>query len=175
MNRNILVDIDNTITYIDYTLRSLEDYYGVARKEVDEIISFDLPGVYNIPKEQYASFWKDQEEDIVINSVLNESVYKEIDNKTSARDKIYIVTARDPSLKRLTEEWLRRNNVFYNELHCVGKEVSKDVWANNKGLYFDKVYEDNPLFLEKLPNSTKTIVVDYPYNRNIITDKRLFL
>lgn len=174
MNKKVLIDIDNTLTYIDYTLRSLEDYYKVDRKEVKDIYSFDLPGVYGISKENYPSFWEEREEDIVSNSVLNETVYKEILKKVSRRDDIYIVTARDPKLEKLTMKWLMKNDIRFNKLYCVGKSISKTEWSKKKGLVFDKVYEDNPVFLSELPYTTKKIVVDYPYNRNIIADKRLF-
>lgn len=174
MNKKILIDIDNTLTYLDYTLRSLEDYYNVERKEVEDIYSFDLPGVYGVKKKYYSDFWKHRESDIVKNSILNESVYKEIVKNSSIRDDIYIVTARDSKLHQLTNEWLMKNNIHYNHLFCIGKSITKDKWSKEKGLHFDEVYEDNPVFLSKLPKETKSIIVDYPYNRNIITDKRLF-
>ena len=46
--RNILIDIDNTLTKIDYTLRTMEDYFKVGRKEVEDIYTFNLNQVYEV-------------------------------------------------------------------------------------------------------------------------------
>lgn len=174
MSRKILIDIDNTLTFLDYTLRSLEDFYKVPKKEIHEIYDFNLNAVYGIPEENHKDFWNKREEDIVVNSVLNEQIYKNIVEDLTRNDDIYIVTARAPELESLTRDWLIKNNIYYNELHCIGKEEDKLSWSNKKGISFDRVYEDNPKYLMLLGDTSHTTIVDYPYNRNLITDKRLF-
>lgn len=173
MNKKILIDMDNTLTKIDYTLRSFEKYYNLPFKRVSEIYSFNLPLVYGVSTKEASNFWKNCEEDIVINSQLNYSIYNEIYSSITKNDEVYIVTARDSSLHELTKKWLIRNNVFFNELHCIGKSMCKSEWAKKNNLFFDVVYEDNPSFLSKLSKKTKKVVIDYPYNRNIISDERL--
>lgn len=173
MKRNVLIDIDNTLTFLDYTLRSLEDFYDVPRKEVSEITSFDLGSVYGIPKEEHASFWIEREEDIVQNSVLNQKVYKQIEEDLTKHDDIYIVTARAPELERLTLQWLKSNDIKFNQLYCIGKEETKDQWSKRKGIVFDRVVEDNPVYLKAINGNKHTTVIDYPYNREIISDVRL--
>lgn len=171
--RNILIDIDNTLTKIDYTLRTMEDYFKVERKELEDIYTFNLNQVYGVPDELAHNFWKDCEGDIVRNSELNKKVYHHILGKLRPTDYVSIVTARAPEHHKETLKWLDKNDIFYHELHCVGKELSKLEWSKEQGKDFHVVVEDSPSYLELLPDTVRKVVVDYPYNRHIKADVRL--
>ena len=173
MHRNILIDIDNTLTTIDYTLRQIESYFNVERKEAEDIYTFNLGEPYGISEKLMVDFWKDQEGKIVKYSEVNKKVYDYISTIVKDNDYVSIVTARAPEHHQETLKWLNKNSIFYHELHCIGKEQNKLQWSQENRISFDVVVEDSPSFLELLPSGVKKIVVDYPYNRHILADVRL--
>lgn len=173
MSRNVLIDIDNTLTKLDYTLRQIEDYFGVPEKGVEDISSFNLASVYDIPKEKHIDFWLTREENIVKNSELNEKIYQEILNELEEDDTIYIVTARDNSLCKETKKWLDKHIIKYDHLECIGKNKSKIDWLKENNLELDLIFEDNGELLEELNDSIKKVIIDYPYNRQTNAHVRL--
>lgn len=173
MTRKVLVDIDNTITYVDYTLRAIENYFEVPRKEVEEIKTFNLASIYGVEESKHQDFWDEREEGIVVNSQLNKKVYEMIDDDLNIGDELYIISARDPHLYDLTEQWLYRNGVSYDKLYCIGKKETKMHWMERMELTFDVVYEDNAEFLSALGDDVYKVAIDYPYNGHVKVDKRI--
>lgn len=175
MTRNILIDIDNTLTHIETTLRTFESYFGLNEIMTESMFSFDFGAVYGLSDKEHRSFWDNKEGEIVSNSSLNEAIYQNIRNTVEDNDRIFIVTARDIKFEEATRQWLAENNVIYDELYCIGKGENKLEWSKRMGLTFDVVYEDNTEYLELLSkeNDTYVIAVDYPYNRHIQVDERL--
>lgn len=173
IKRKILIDIDNTLTDLNYTLRALEQYYELPRKEIEAINDFNLGSAYGIPFDQQSFFWEARELDIVSNSILNVPVYKKIRSLQEPSDTIYIVTARDKALTKETKKWLYKNDVSYDKLYCVGKSKDKLKWSEEMALTFDLVFEDNPNYLKALSDKTYTVGIDYPYNEMVEVNLRL--
>lgn len=174
MARNVLIDIDNTLTNLSYTLREIESYFGCSRKEINEITDFNLASVYGIPKHKHRSFWLERELDIVRNSQLNQNIYNVIQKEIRHSDTIYIVSARDNQLLEATKEWLKKHNVRFDYLACIGKEKSKLDWLEENGIEIDIVFEDEPSFVDSLDDGVDKNIIDYPYNRHVKADRRLY-
>lgn len=173
--KNILVDIDNTLTGIDYTLERMANFLGKEPKTRDDAFTFNIANIYGVSGELEKKFWEEEEIDLVMNSKLNEYVLDHLERTKQSRDKIHIVTARDPYLKQATKDWLKKHKIEYNSLECIGKGVSKEEWSYTNKMSFDIVYEDNPVYLKRLPKETHKVVVDYPYNRDVKADQRLVI
>ena len=173
MNRNILVDIDNTLTKLDYTLRKFEEYFDLPRKEIEEIHSFNLGDAYGLSAEQQKDFWKNCEEDIVKNVSPNLTVINKIREFKKDGDNIYLVTARDPYLYEGTKQWLKEHDLPHDKLFCVGKNQTKLDWAKKQSINFDVVFEDSPHYLDMFPKETYKVVIDYPYNKDVSVDMRI--
>lgn len=157
------VDIDNVICKTDQTIRFLiKKRYGIDVKQED-VTQFDYCKCKNIPLTE--------EQGCVILDEFHNSACRHVKPMDGAKEAllmlrrnshyIYLITSRDEVAKRYTEEWLKENNIRYDELI-----FSTD--KHNLGNLFDYLVEDSSARAKKMAHSgDRVFLIDYPWNRRL--------
>lgn len=166
------IDIDNTLTKLDVVLEAMSEYYNKPLARVDDVLDYNLSGVYDIPEEEAINFWKENESWICTESNMCPVVSKVIkDNFINEYSEVHIITARDEKYRKETVEWLKENGIEYDSLIMTGGESKKNI-INNLGL--DVMIDDKPeLFYEMKDSQTTMVCVDYGYNKDVPCDIRI--
>ena len=72
----------------------------------------------------------------------NWAMVNELRRRKKNRDEIIIITTRPEYARGLTERWLDKNNVCFDQLHCVGSNKEKLSLIQKEGIVI--FYDDNP-------------------------------
>lgn len=173
---SILLDIDNTLTDLQFTLDVMSEVFEHPAVTPDDIHSFTLSKAYGVSDEQEKNFWVENEYKLSKGSILEvERVKHILATYTHEDTTIFVVTMRPQEMFEVTFNWLRANNINFDHLICLGKESKVD-YAMHFGI--EALFEDNPTFFEEvfdrnLEDEFDLFVVDYPYNRHIEQATRL--
>lgn len=170
--KRIGIDIDNTLSRLDVVLEAMAKYYDKPLAKVEDILDYNLSGVYGIPEDEAISFWKENERWICTKSNLCPIVSKTIrDNFIHDESEIYIITARSGEYQEETAKWLEDNNIKYNMLIMMDGRSKKPIIEHFK---LDMMIDDKPdLFYEMEGSDTKMVCVDYGYNKDVPCDIRI--
>lgn len=173
---SILLDIDNTITEIQPTLDIMAKEFGKTPVSPEDVLEFKLSTAYGLTKEEENRFWTDFEIELAEESELaKERVQKILDTYTHEDTVIFVVTMRPQTSYKATFEWLRKNNINFHTLNCLGQESKVD-YALHFGI--EAIFEDNTKLFEEAKEKgadekLDLFVVDYPYNESVTNAIRL--
>lgn len=173
---SILLDIDNTITEIQPTLDIMANVFNREPLSAEDVLDFKLARAYNVTSEQEENFWNGYEIELAERSKLAvERVKNVLDTYTHEDTTIFVVTMRPQTSYKATFEWLRKNNINFHTLICLG-QVSKVDYALHFGI--EAIFEDNVDVFEEvkekgLEDEFDLYVVDYPYNKTVDNAVRL--
>lgn len=149
-------DLDGTV------VNTISVAYGTV---FGKVVSPSLLGLYNLaPYGADAKFF------------MNEWVYRKAQPYRGAAKvlraliaeghEVVYITARHHELREVTEDWLYRNGFPFAEI-VIGKTKSEVICQKN----IDLMIEDAPHEVERLIGLTKLIILDRPYNRELIVDR----
>lgn len=166
MYKTIGLDIDNTLTHIDVALEKIADEFNLETISVEDVYDYDLCVCFGISGEHTQRFWNEREFEIITESKLAEERYKQILHKFGTRlSKYHIITSRHEKYRKLTEDWLKKNNIEYDKLIMTGGE-SKIPYL--KDLKIELMVDDLPSLFHDVYNNddvkTHMACVRYPYN-----------
>jgi len=174
MFNKVIIDVDNTLTDINPTLRIIERVFDKDKLSEEAIDSFTLASAYGIPTKEEQQFWADYEPEIIDKSVLHPRASKIFDNYIDENTEIIILSSRAQKFLQPTIEWLKTNVVPYDIVECIGHGYSKAKYIKEHYPDADAIFEDNDRTLEYLKDMDITrIAVDYPYNHDVDVDIRL--
>jgi uncharacterized HAD superfamily protein len=160
-NLNICIDIDGTITDAYFWLEEANKYFNKS-VTVDQVTEYLIHKVMNIDILEYENFYEKNKFNIHSNQELREDVKTAL-KKLSILHNIYFVTARDKSLTMLTHSYLKKNELYYDELFVLGSHYkvgkAKELNCN---IFIEDSY-DNAMQLSKA--GFKVLLMDTNYNR----------
>lgn len=118
--------------------------------------------MFNWDKAAYDTFMSTAGEQFFLNMPKDRFTYREYFNyRRDKRNKIFIVTGRDKSFKKVTKIWLKKNNIKYDKL-IFASHRKLEVCQKLK---IQKFYDDNAEKVKNLAqNGIETILVKHPYN-----------
>ena len=163
------IDIDDTLTFLhDIKIKTAQNYitnHNLNFKLVNSATN-QFSEMFDWPAAECDKFWFD-EADKMLSKVKPRAFAREIiDNLRKSGHKIIIITARtkewhkDPY--KLSYDWLRKNNVYYDEL-LVGYSDKSQICIDKK---IDIFVDDMPSTLVKLQNvGIETILMETPHNK----------
>ena len=175
---NIGIDIDGVIADIEPYIfeygakllydkgRTLDD---IKRKEYEtyEIFKWD--------RDTEHEFWDNYMLEYYKNAPARAFASEVIRKLKEQGHNIYIITARGISekdlysyLKRITKEWLKRENIYYDEIFFE-KDKKKIIQEYN----IDVMIEDYEKNIRNLEKYCEIIVFDYIYNQNVHEHNRV--
>jgi len=165
-NLNICIDIDGTIIEAYYWLDVINKHFN-KNVTVDQITEYQIHKVMGIGRAEYERFYKKNKFKIHSNQQLREDVKKVI-KELSILNNIYFVTARDESLTMLTYSYLKKNDLYYDEVFLLGNhykvEKAKELNCN---IFIEDNY-DNAIQLSEA--GFKVLLMDTNYNRKKLTE-----
>lgn len=167
MKLNICIDIDGTITDAYYWIHLANKYFNKHIKEED-VTSYEMHEVFNIEKEEYMKFYNNYIREIHETATLKEDV-KPILDKLSETNNLYFVTARDKRVEDITINFLKDNNIPYNDIFLLGKHYKVDQAIELDCDIFIEDNYNNAIQLSKA--GFNVILIDTYYNRKKLNDK----
>jgi uncharacterized HAD superfamily protein len=165
-NLNICIDIDGTITDAYFWLEEANKYFNKS-VTVNQVTEYLIHKVMNIDIVEYEKFYEKNKFKIHSKQELREDVKMAL-KKLGMLHNIYFVTARDKSLTMLTHSYLKKNELYYDELFVLGShykvEKAKELNCN---IFIEDSY-DNAMQLSK--SGFKVLLMDTNYNRGQLND-----
>lgn len=163
---NICIDIDGTITDPYYWLDYCNDYFNTNITEKD-VTEYSISQVLGINENSYLEFYEKNKYDIHSNQKIRDDA-SIIINKLRSVGNIYFVTAREESLTLLTHEYLKTNNIYYDNLFLLGTHHKVE---KAKELYCDIFIEDNyDNAIELSKEGFYVLLLDTNYNKKPLND-----
>lgn len=160
-NLNICIDIDGTITDPYFWLEEANKYFNKS-VTVEQVTEYLIHKVMNIDILEYDKFYEKRKFSIHSKQELRDDVKIALE-KLSILHNIYFVTAREKSLTMLTHSYLKKNEVYYDELFLLGShykvEKAKELNCN---IFIEDSY-DNAIQLSEA--GFKVLLMDTNYNR----------
>jgi uncharacterized HAD superfamily protein len=135
--------------------------YGVALNPAD-IYTFDLSLILGIPKEERNQIITEtlQQQNLPLNTGA-----KEILNRLhNEGHKIYLLTARFPSLIELTNKWLNANEIPYKQLLLLNGGEKYLAKIDPLDLVVEDSLEEALLWSQKVPN---VLLYNQPWNKTL--------
>lgn len=174
--KSIVVDIDNTLTELQYTVDSVTRAHGREPLTEEDIFDFNFKNVLGVSDEEDQKFWDEHEQEIVENVPYMKDRVDKIKEYLDLDylEEIYIVSNRPRDLEENTRQWLEDNGIEYTILEIIGKDNKAKVVAD-KYAHADAIFEDNPEVIEGIMNNPdlqrmETWLIDYAYNRRASAD-----
>ena len=170
--RKIGIDIDNTITSLDIVLEAMAKHYDKPIANPDDVLDYNISGVYGISEEEAVDFWMKNERWICSESNKCPILTKTIrDNFLHDESEIYIITARHGKYQEETAKWLEENDIKYHMLIMTDGRSKKTIIEH---FNLDMMIDDKPdLFYEMEDSDTTMVCVDYGYNKSVPCDIRI--
>lgn len=174
--RSIIVDIDNTLTELQYTVDKITEVFERQMISEEDVFDFNFKKVVGLTDEEDKIFWDNYEQEIVENvPYMKERVSKIVELlDTEYLEEIYLISNRPKELRKSTLQWLEENNVTYTSLELIGSDYKEEV-VKDRYAHADAIFEDNPKVINGIRSQTETEhmdtwLVDYPYNRTTPAD-----
>lgn len=162
----ILVDQDNVLNdFIAGSVRYIKKLYNLdVNFSKEDCRSYGVFGEIfpHLSKENISEMTEKifNAENFWLDLPLQDNAYKVLE-KLVNKHEVYIATAPWPTSKNCIPEkteWVRSRLPFF--------DVNKIIFCNNKRLLkADIIIDDSPIFINK-NSCDKTIIFDYPYNRD---------
>lgn len=163
------IDIDNTITNTlpilkEYCKRYNDDVVKRNLKMNDE--GFNTSNLFKWAKEEEMDFCNKHLEEVVMKAPIKNNAIDIISKLKKDNHYIYIITSRrKPHFKdpyKLTEEFLKKNNILYDEL-IVECEDKNAFCINN---HIDVMIDDEPQNIMSISKNIPVIVFNGIQNKN---------
>ena len=147
----IAIDIDNTITSIEEELNNAAIEYAKQLGKYREITSLDIIDKYNdgniyqklfnYTYDELKYFLGNIQEDITDNATPRDNCVDVLKRLHNDGNEIFIITARDSEFHkdpyRQSEEWLKKNNIYYDKLIVNARDKAKVCLENDIDLLID--------------------------------------
>lgn len=159
---NICIDIDGTITEPYYWVEYANKYFDLNLKDED-ITQYEICDVLGVSLEEANEFYSRHGEEMLFNAQLRKNARNILWELYNIHN-IFYVTARDSSLRELTEKWFRFNDLPMGELYTLGShhkvEKAKELDCH---IFLEDRYENA---VELSAEGFKVFLLDCNYNRN---------
>lgn len=177
---NIGIDIDDTISDTYTTLLEYAQKYTL--EELKKNPTFDntkitnhsyIESMHNWTKEEMIKFWNKYYAKILRNVHIKTFATEKIEKLKEKGHKIYLITARwdmnNDNIKEITLEWLRNNNVQYDDFFMNAEEKLKIVKDKNIDVFIDDSF-DNCKSIAYGSNA-RVFLMDARANQNLEDEK----
>ena len=154
------IDIDGVLTNLsDFQLTRGKEYFG----EIVNEKAFEIRNIFNCNRIKELEFWSKNLDYYYLGAKKGSSDY--INLLHLKGHKIVIITARNIILKKITLDWLEKNNIYYDKIifTCNKLQAMKD---NN----VDLIVEDSPKYIKELSKYYPVVSIKCPYNEDITND-----
>ncbi|WP_250861061.1 5' nucleotidase, NT5C type [Oceanirhabdus seepicola] len=163
---NICIDIDGTITNAYYWVNYMNEHFNLNLVDED-IIYYDLCKVAKVTEEQFEDFYRTYSDEIHGNAVIRENAKQVLENIAHEHN-IYYVTARDSSLKKITEEWFQKTGLPKGQLFMLGSHNKvKKAMELKCDLFIEDRYENA---IELSQSGIRVLLIDCYYNRHALNN-----
>ena len=176
--QTVVIDIDNTLTSLQFVVDKIADLHQKERIHESEIDNFRLAFPFKLTEAEESSFWKDHEHVLVSEAIVStERVSRILNGYTNENTQIHLISNRPPALQEITEEWVTKQKLPYTTISCIGKQSKLD-WLLKEHPETEAVFEDNPDFFYEvwdagLFSKIDTYCIDYLYNQEVPCKYRL--
>lgn len=162
MRLNLCIDINGTITEPYYWLGFANNYFN-TNISPKQVTCYEIHKVLNIKKEEYIELYNQYGEKLHAEAKVRESAVL-ILRRLEQLYNIHYVSARELRMKKVTEEWLKKNNLPNANLHLIGKHNKvRKAEELNCDIFIEDRYENA---LQLALAGFKVLLINCNYNRS---------
>jgi uncharacterized protein len=165
MKKKFGIDIDGTVTSPAAIIPYINQAFQL-KLTLDDIKQYELDPLVDIPKEEFAKWYFENEQTIYSESPLAEGA-KEVLNKWVNKYELFFISARDIYLQELTEEWFLKNQLGFHHIDLLGTHHKIEAAKKYKVDIFFEDKHDNAVMINE-ECGIPVILFDTPYNRDPI-------
>lgn len=177
---NIGIDIDDTISDTYTTLLEYAQKYTIEELKKSPILDHMkmtnhsyIEAMHHWTKEETLKFWEKYYAEILKKIHIKTFATEKIKKLKEKGNRIYLITARwdmeNDNVKEITLEWLRKNDVQYDEFFMNAEEKLKIVKDKNIDVFVDDSF-DNCKSIAYGSNA-KVYLMDTRVNQNLKDEK----
>ncbi|MED3624790.1 5' nucleotidase, NT5C type [Neobacillus thermocopriae] len=166
MKKRFGIDIDGTVTCPTSLLPFINQAFNI-NLAYEDIIEYDLTPFVNVPKEEFAK-WFAQNEPIIYEGSPPAKGVKSVLNKWEKQQhELYFISARGPHLLEVTKKWFIDQGLTFHHIELIGSHDKVEA-VNKYGidLFFEDKHDNAVIIHEecKIP----VILFNTPYNQDPI-------
>lgn len=164
-NLTIGIDIDGTVTDPGSILPFMNEAFG-RNLSLADCVEYNLATVYNIPEEVFDK-WLDEQGEQLYRSAILHAHADEILKQWHHSHRLVYISARDEKHLPVTYEWLKRFDIPYHSVHCIG---SHDKLSSAKECGVQIFLEDRKENAIQLAEELRipVFLFDTPYNQGTL-------
>lgn len=170
---NIALDIDGILANADVTFRSAMRRLFKRPFAKHKVRSFHYENSFYLSEAEIKRLYKMfLDEQLWLDMKPLKGAVECVKN-LSEENRIIIVTARPRQVRKVTIEWLARNNINYQEIYFT--LADKHLLSENHNEKVDVFLEDHPIYIERIADSgIKVIMFEYPWNNHLKTKSNIY-
>jgi uncharacterized protein len=166
MKKRFGIDIDGTVTCPTSLLPFINKAFNI-NLAYEDIIEYDLTPFVNVPKEEFAK-WFAQNEPIIYEGSPPAKGVKSVLNKWEEQQhELYFISARGPHLLEVTKKWFIDQGLTFHHIELIGSHDKVEaVKKYGIDLFFEDKH-DNAVIIHEECN-IPVILFNTPYNQDPI-------
>lgn len=159
------IDIDGCLNNFQEAMATIikRDYGVVTPKNIYYMVE-----ELNLSKEEFGKFWKKYNPELLDLMDIQPGSIENLKKLQGLGCNLNIITARDYSVATLTQEWLHKHQVPYDEIYFNGEKKHQVCnWQK-----INLMIEDNPEYAKALADSGVNVMLySRPYNEDFKYEK----
>ena len=165
--KTIAIDLDSVLA--DVMIIWIEEYNRIRGSTIikNDITAWDIHTILPINDIEcnilFSMVWKNRWKEIPPTNKNIEKIIRDLNKE----NRISIITKREKDTIPFVYEWLKYNNIEYDDLLFVPDEIPKSVYP------FNFLIDDNPNNLVDIKFPKKGILFDQPWNKNFNWPRRI--
>lgn len=164
-NLTIGIDIDGTVTDPGSILPFMNEAFG-RNLSLADCFEYNLATVYDIPEEDFDKWLDEQGEQLYRSAILHSQADVILKQWYQSHRLVYI-SAREQKHLPVTYEWLKRHDIPYHTVDCIG---SHDKLSSAKKWGVEVFLEDRKENAVQLAEELQipVFLFDTPYNQGVL-------
>jgi uncharacterized protein len=165
MRRRFGIDIDGTVTCPAALLPYINKRFGL-NITLEDVKQYDLTKVVNVPEDQFANWFTENEPIIYEGSPLAMGAEMVL-NAWKKKHELYFISARGAHLLENTKKWFSKSGITYHHIELIGSHDKVATALKHDVDIFLEDKHDNAVMIHEECN-IPVLLFNTPYNQEPI-------
>ncbi|AZU63348.1 5' nucleotidase, NT5C type [Neobacillus mesonae] len=165
MKKRFGIDIDGTVTCPTSLIPFINKAFDM-NITYEEITQYDLTPFVNVPSDEFASWFSENEPMIYQGSPIASGAKKALDKWKRAHE-LFFISARGPHLLDVTKQWFIDHNLTFHHIELIGSHDKVETTKkHNIDIFFEDKHDNAVAIHEEC--RIPVILFNTPYNQDPI-------
>ncbi|MED4204430.1 5' nucleotidase, NT5C type [Neobacillus mesonae] len=165
MKKRFGIDIDGTVTCPTSLIPFINKAFDM-NLTYEEITQYDLTPFVNVPSDEFASWFSENEPMIYQGSPIASGAKKALDKWKRAHE-LFFISARGPHLLDVTKQWFIDHNLTFHHIELIGSHDKVETTKkHNIDIFFEDKHDNAVAIHEEC--RIPVILFNTPYNQDPI-------